>query len=98
VHEKIDEMYYTEIYGQGLIMQEKNAGTKLLRISCDLLQLFMQERKKDRTKEHIEIRAREAQIQNIQNANVDAHYHIILNLRCGALKHTIVFFYVIALS
>jgi hypothetical protein len=29
VHEKIDEMYHTKIYGQGLIMQEKNAGTKL---------------------------------------------------------------------
>jgi hypothetical protein len=29
VHEKIDEMHHTEIYGQGLIMQEKTAGTKL---------------------------------------------------------------------
>jgi hypothetical protein len=44
----------------------------------------MQERKKDRTKEHIEIRAREAQIQNIQNANVDANYHTEL---AGGTSH-----------
>ncbi|KAK1662158.1 hypothetical protein QYE76_050317 [Lolium multiflorum] len=68
-------------YGVGV---RDACGTQGQRDSTDKVRRF-KERKRDNRKEDIEIQVGEAKIQNLQNANVDAHYHTDF---AGGTSHT----------